>query len=404
MILIPDFGYGGAERSAAAVSMLLAETFDVYFVVFNTKIKQAYKTGGEIYSLDVEGGSTFFLKAINFLKRVGRLKRLKRELGIHICLSFLEGADYINVLSKNDDKVILNVRGSKKYDPNISGLGGRIRRSILIPSIYNRANTLTTVSKSLHDELIRDIGIKRKKPIFVIPNFFNVDELRSKAKERLLAEWDNLFEGNQTIITVGRISHEKGFDRFVPVFERLLKMLPETRWIVVGDGPCIYTIQRKLKKRGISYWDGDKTLNFSAKVFFVGYQSNPHKWVSRSTLFVLSSLTEGFPNALLEAMSVGIPVLASDCPYGPAEILSEKQDEGSLRTYGVLLPLLTDVTSTVECWCQQLFDLLTNETIRQNYKRQSIIRSHHFSPEFVRQLWHSVLLKTFYEEENTNHR
>lgn len=404
MILAPDFGFGGAERSAAALSKLLSKTFEVYFMVFNTNIKRVYELGGVVLSLDVGAGRTIFQKALHFLKRIRRLRRFKKELGIHICLSFLEGADYVNVLSRKNEKVILNVRGSKRFDPNISGFGGWIRRSILIPLIYNHANALTTVSKGLRDELLMNIGISKQKPIFIIPNFYNVDELRSRAKEKLSNDWEIFFKDNQTIITVGRISHEKGFDLLVPVFEEICKVRPETRWIIIGEGPSLGSLQQILIKRGISYSKGVEILDFTASVFFVGYQPNPQKWVSRSTIFVLSSLTEGFPNVVLEAMAVGVPVVASDCPYGPSEILSEKQDSGQLRTYGILLPLLTGAQSIVKCWSQHLIDVLADVTKQQQYSRQSVIRSSYYSPELVEQLWHEALLKTLHEEKNTNRR
>lgn len=391
MILSPDFGYGGAERSAAAISVLLSKFSEVHFVVFNDTIKQAYSVGGTVHTLDVAGGGALLQKGINFLKRVRRVKQLKKKLDIKLCLSFLEGADYVNILSGGKEKIILSIRGSKKFDPNISGVSGWIRKSILIPVLYRRAHALVAVSQGLQSELQNNYRIQRKKPFYVIPNFYDVRELQSRALENLSAEWEIFFANNRTLITVGRLSYEKGIDRFIPVFKKILEANPETRWVILGDGPYRKSIIRMLQQKGISFSENVDFPNAKASVFFVGYQTNPLKWIKRSTLHVSSSLTEGFPNAMVEAMSVGVPVAAADCPYGPSEILIENESTDQQREYGILLPMLTDNDDVLEHWSNSLRDVLSKKDVQQHWSQQSIIRSQYYSPLRIEKMWNDMI-------------
>src|SRR5436190_16201964 len=116
LLIIPEMHTGGAQRSLSKLSIALATRYQVWLVIFNKGNNVAYPFGGELLSLDVEGGKNWFQKIKSFLQRIERLKQLKKKLRIDVSISFLEGADYVNVLSRQKEKVILSLRGSKLHD------------------------------------------------------------------------------------------------------------------------------------------------------------------------------------------------------------------------------------------------------------------------------------------------
>jgi glycosyltransferase involved in cell wall biosynthesis len=110
---------------------------------------------------------------------------------------------------------------------------------------------------------------------------------------------------------MGRLTRQKGFDVLLDAFKRLLDDR-DARLIIIGDGQDRASLQAQAERLGIS----DRLL-------MPGFQTNPYPWLARADLFVLSSRWEGSPNALTEALALGVPCVATDCPSGPAEVLGE---------------------------------------------------------------------------------
>ena len=122
------------------------------------------------------------------------------------------------------------------------------------------------------------------------------------------------------ITAVGRLTHQKGFDRLIDAFARIAQRHPAWRLVIWGEGPA----RAKLVAHAAS-------LGLAERIAFPGLSPAPGDWVHQSGLFVLSSRFEGFPNVLAEAMAAGLPAIAFDCDYGPAEMITHGED-------GLLVP------------------------------------------------------------------
>lgn len=188
---------------------------------------------------------------------------------------------------------------------------------------YPMADHVIAVSEDAADDIAEHVGIARDK-IKVIYNPTYNETIIERAQEPVGHPWFN--EDIPIVLSVGRFSDQKDFETLIRAFARVLDQQP-TRLVLVGDG--------KNRKR-LEMLASD--LGIEEDVIFLGYQQNPYKFMARSDLFVLSSKYEGLPNVLIEAIGVGLPAIATDCPSGPREILLDGNG-GYLVAVGEVAPM-----------------------------------------------------------------
>lgn len=191
----------------------------------------------------------------------------------------------------------------------------------MLHRLYNQSAQVLAVSAGARDAAIRFYGIRPDK-IRVHANGVDVDLVRQQAAELVKDEWwmsTESFTGQRPVVrlvTAGRLNEQKGFHYLI---EALSKLQPDSlsqdlRLAILGDGPWKDELSRRIDE-----------LRLGTTVRLMGFQSNASAWYRAADLFVLPSLIEGSPNVLLEAMASGTPVLSTDCPSGPSEILRKGQ-------------------------------------------------------------------------------
>jgi glycosyltransferase involved in cell wall biosynthesis len=172
--------------------------------------------------------------------------------------------------------------------------------------MYKRADLIVCQSKAMLEDLRDRFSVPASKMIQIY-NPVDIGAIRDKADDA-----DNPFRGENgtNLIAIGRLSPEKGFDRLIEAFPKLLAIRPEARLWLIGTGAGEAQLV-ELRDR----------LGLQERVFFAGFQDNPFAWLKHADLFVLSSHYEGLPNALLEAIALGCPVLTLEHPGGTEEIM-----------------------------------------------------------------------------------
>ena len=314
VLLIPQLRHGGAERVVSRLSFLLKEDFNVKVVVFDDSVI-TYKAGSEVISLNVPSSNGVFAKIINVMKRVREYKKIKRENDIDITYSFGETANLVNIFSKGRDKKLISIRGYK----GVRTKKNLMNRLFLKPiSVYlcNEADKVVSVSELISQTLIEEYSLPRDK-VVTIHNGYDLDSIRELSREPLDEYETKIFENNNVIISAGTFRHEKGYWHLLKAFSIVLKKKEKMILVILG------TDYDNNKEKVLSL---AKQLNIEKSIVLLGYKENPYKYFSKSNIYVLSSVFEGFPNAMVEAMSCGLPVVATDCPSGPREILSSKFD------------------------------------------------------------------------------
>lgn len=176
--------------------------------------------------------------------------------------------------------------------------------------VYPRVDRIVAVSDGAADSAADCLDMSRKK-ITVIKNPINSDRLKEQAAEPLRHPWfaDGRKNDPPTIVYSGRLTVSKDVGTLVRAFALLREKMP-ANLALIGEGGERGRIERLVKELGIE-----------AHVALLGYQRNPHKYVARADLFALSSLFEGFATGIAEALTLGTPAVATDCPSGPAELL-----------------------------------------------------------------------------------
>ncbi|MCX7948427.1 MAG: glycosyltransferase, partial [candidate division WOR-3 bacterium] len=257
-----------------------------------------------------------------------------------IVISMLERANYVNTSSStiSKHKSIISVR--------MSQLSGRAKihpYNLLNRFLYPRADYVVVVSKGIGRELERFYGVKAEK-IKVIYNPLDLSLIQEKLKENL-GRYEEMF-AFPVIITAGRLTKPKGQWYLLRIFKELRKYYKDLKLVILGDGELkdyLYNLSLDLGLKTFMW--GRNEFRVEYDVFFLGFQKNPFKFISRAKLFVFPSLWEGFPNALGEAMACGVPVISSDCRSGPREILApnmlpeHQTTEPEFTEYGVLMPV-----------------------------------------------------------------
>ena len=383
---------GGAQRSLANLSHELAKKADIFFVVFNNQKGVYYTISGTLLSLEVYPGKGWLNKALALWKRVTKLKKLKKQLAIDVSISFLEGADYVNVLSRGKEKVIISVRGSKVHDEIMKGYHFWFRSRILIPSIYRKADLIVTVNQGIKDELVEYYGLSDNK-IQIVNNFYDVDHIRSLSTEQKEKYFDSIYQF-PLLITTGRLAPEKRLDYLIKVFISLKKICNDVRFIIAGDGPELAKLLQQCREANLRVSQGASAGEIP-DIIFMGDQQNVFKFLNGSSLYLLNSSSEGFPNGMIEAMICGVPVISSDCPYGPREILAPELkrptvDKPYINSTGILMPL-SNTDNDLDHWLKCVSSIVENKEYRNKLVEGGLARVSEFNKETIIAQWLQIL-------------
>jgi glycosyltransferase involved in cell wall biosynthesis len=188
----------------------------------------------------------------------------------------------------------------------------------MVKTHYKKADSIVFLSEGAAGDFAKRFSSIDTTKFRVVHNPVDINRISKLKGEPIDAQWWP--SSKRTIISAGRLNTVKGYNYLLEAMQIVSRALPDTRLVVMGSG------EEEENLRAYS-----KQLGIDESVAFVGFQENPFKYIANSDVFVLSSLWEGFANVVVEAMACGVPVVATNCPYGPREIVQHEVN-------GILVP------------------------------------------------------------------
>jgi len=294
------------------------------------------------------------------------LARLLRDLAPAVTLSFLNRSNCANVISSKILKYPCII--SERTHPTSrfgTGLNAAITKAIMRLT-YPHADQVIAVSEGVKDDLMANFGVRGAK-IRVVYNPIDTDRICERALEAPSTRVPQPY-----IVSAGRLVPSKNFRLLI---ESYRSSSIDENLVILGEGE-----ERRDLERLVS------SLGLDRRVILPGHLQNPYPIIRAARLFVSSSNLEGFPNALIEAMALGCPVVATDCATGPMEILTGKMQtrctEVTLAEYGILVPV-----NSVDLLARAIH-IGCRENIRIRYSQRSRERAKDFGTDnSIDQYW-----------------
>ena len=267
-------------------------------------------------------------KLWNIVRRSAKVRQLKKQMKPDIVYSFGPTANMVNAFSKTGkEKVWLGLR-------NYTDVEERLK----IKLFTRRADLMVCCSQTIEKVLEEQFHFYKTATLY---NLYDVKAIQEKAKQQEPElPWGEMDEEGRKIrcmVSMGRDDDMKGFWHMLKVFSLIHEKMPQVRLILMGAGSFDY--YRKLAE----------DLNITDAIYFAGMQREPYQYLKKGEIYLLTSLNEGFPNALVEGMSLGLAAVSTNCMTGPAEILLEngnaslleKQETVIYGEYGILVPVMS---------------------------------------------------------------
>lgn len=237
---------------------------------------------------------------------IGYLKDRKPD----ILITALHGnllAIWAKLIARSPVKLIITEHNTFSIQNRLLAKPIGLLNSMLVHEYYPKANYIVAVSNGVADDLAEAVRLPREN-IHVIVNPVITQSVQQKKSLPISHPW--FVQGSPPVIlAVGRLTDQKDFSTLIRAFS-VIDHTSDCRLMILGDGELREELEVLIDQ-----------LNLTNRVKLPGFVENPYAYMANSALFVLSSKWEGLPTVLIEAMACGLPVISTQCPSGPLEIL-----------------------------------------------------------------------------------
>ena len=384
LLLINSLSHGGTEQIISTLSNFLSKDFDIQVFTLSNGGKTFYDINKP--AIPLYNGTSDAAKIKKLITAFLRYLRLVRQEKPDIILSSHPETNCLNLLTYKilGVKSIISIHEYPYKQFPVRRIVAKLSRFL--------GNRIIVVSEGLKELLCGEFSVSPEK-ITVIHNPVEVDRFLSHQKVSSPfhfehASHNEFFKTDKPVlINIGNPSHVKGQWHLIRVFRELQKTIA-SRLVICGNGDTLPYLQKMTE-----------VYQLQDEILFTGTIDNVEPYLKSSDVVVLSSLSEGFGIVLVEALACGCPIVASDCPYGPRDIL----DNGK---YGILCspqtgeypdfesPLIVSEQDMLE----KIVDLLMDSDLQKEFSKTGIERAKDFKPEIACRKYGGVILSILSEK------
>ena len=352
---------GGAERIVSTIVHELRDEFSITLVLINDEITYDLPDNISIVVLPGINESNVVAKFLNIGVLAFRLAKLSSSKKIDCTFSLATRPNLINSLSGffgNKSIIIIY----EVTTPSVVYSSNKIMR-YLIKKIYPMAERMIANSYGASNDLKTEFKIINKIKTIYSP--IDIEYIHEQASVPCSSIDDN--DDLINLITVGRLDYGKNHEMMIRAFVDIKNK--NTLLYILGEGDLEVSLRQLTRE-----------LDASDRVIFLGFDSNPFKYLVKCDVFLFSTRFEGFPTVLIEALACQLPIISTDCKSGPREILANNMTDATVGfevcDYGVLVEL-----DNQNAFTKAIDLMLDNDKLRWSYINKATSRANYFSKD-----------------------
>jgi len=374
--LSTTFNKGGASHCAIEIYNELKNRNEIFLVnLFPDSNFASSEVSDAVITLSSKIHGSKIRKVCEYLIILLRYVRLLHSKSPEISMSINSLSHIVNILACEITSVkpVIAVHDMPTYVSNKNIFGQITKEMPMYMCRYLGIKNIITVSQGLKDIIIDTYNIEPSH-ISVIYNPLDITKITQISCDEVK---EAFFQVDiPIIISVGNVIPVKGHWHLLRIFERIREIIP-CKLVICGHTGLDTQYYEYLQTLV-------KDMKYKEDVFFTGWVPNPYKYMAKSTVFVLSSLSEGFSYVIIEAMICGCPIVSADCNVGPRELLengkygflSKSLDE---EYYSLKDPLTDAETDMVE----KIILMITNPQIRDDFSQNGRLKAAEFDKSIV---------------------
>jgi len=378
---------GGAEKTVLNLAKYMNENLpdvEAYICVVYDDERMHAETQNVIVLKNKTIPTMIKIRKIPIIaKQIIELKKIKKSLNIDVCISLLPGADFLNVASRNKEKVVVSVRNKESFFIQ------SIFKKWYIQYTYRHSDCIVAVAKRVKMDVVHYFGAPEEKVKVIynpVPSFVLQGEIKK--------EFQVLLQTKKIVINVGRLTEQKGQGYLIRAFKEVVREVDNAHLVILGIGELNEELHSLIRD-----------LKMEDHVTLLGFVYNPQDYLQNSEVFVLSSIVEGIANILLETLSCNTAIVSTDCDSGPREILAPETDCNQVTSgiehasYGILVPVCggdsfsrdAKLSEQELLLAQAIVEMIQDDNLRAEYQRRSHQRIADFEIESIVKQWMEII-------------